>query len=180
MIYVLTGEGKGKTTSAVGMGIRAVGAGKRVLMIQFLKTGTSENKLIGKIDHFDIKTFGREGFFLPKSKLEKNPQFKESGVKPLEDKDLKLAKEGFKLAKESCKEYDLLILDEIFIALKFKLLDKEEVINFLEKNRSNLDIVLTGRDCPEEVIELADLVSEVKEKKHYYKKGVAPRKGIEF
>lgn len=180
MIYVLTGDGKGKTTSAVGMGVRSVGAGKRVLMIQFLKTGTSEKRVIEKINNYDIRTFGRAGFFLPSKELENNPQLKEKGVKPLEDRDLKLAEEGFKMAEDNLKKYDLLILDEIFIALKFNLLDKKRVITFLKKNKNKTDIVLTGRDCPEEIMEIADLVSEIKEKKHYYKKGVGPRKGIEY
>ena len=76
MIYVLTGNGKGKTTSGIGMGIRAVGAGKKVLMVQFLKTKslTSESKVIEKIKNFEIKSFGREGFFLPRKKLKRKPK----------------------------------------------------------------------------------------------------------
>lgn len=165
MIYVLTGNGKGKTTSALGMGLRAAGANKKVLMAQFLKDGSSsEIKAIKKIRGFVIKSFGRRGF---------GPYF---------EKDRLLSKSGFIFAKEATlsKKYGLLILDEINIALDFKLLHIKEVIDFLKEYGKNLDVVLTGRYCPKEIIKIADLVTEFKEVKHYFKKGVAARKGIEF
>ena len=165
MIYVLTGNGKGKTTSALGMGIRAAGAGKNVLMAQFLKDGrSSEIKAIKKISNFQIKSFGRPGFG------------------PYSANDSRLAKLGFLFAKKSVqsKKYHLLILDEINIALNFKLIDIKEVIEFLNDYGKKIDIVLTGRSCPQEIIKIADLATDFKEVKHYFRKNIKPRKGIEY
>jgi len=165
MIYVFTGNGKGKTTSAVGMGVRAVGAGKKILMVQFLKAGaSSEINVIKKIKGFIVKSFGRPGFG------------------PYSKKDSRLAKSGFLFAKKSAGsgKYELLILDEINVALKFKLIEKKEVIEFLRGYGKNLDIVLTGRYCPKEIIKIADLITEFKEVKHYFKKKTKAKSGIEF
>jgi len=146
MIYVLTGNGKGKTTSAIGMGIRAVGAGQKVLMVQFLKNGkSSEIRVIKKIKNFNFR-------------LEKNLNF---------------------LGKAK-KKYHLIILDEINVAIKFGLLNTEEVIKILKKCKKTPDLVLTGRWCPKEIIKIADLVTEFKEIKHYYRKGIKARKGREY
>ena len=165
MLYIFTGNGKGKTTAAVGMGIRAVGAGQKVLMVQFLKTGSSsENKVIKKIENFEVRSFGRPGFG------------------PLSKKDSELAEKGFNFAKKAAEsqKYHLLILDEVNVALKFKLLKIKEVLSFLEKYGKKLDIVLTGRYCPKEIIKIADLVTNFQEIKHYYKKGIKARRGIEL
>ncbi len=113
MIYVFTGNGKGKTTSALGMGLRAIGAEKRVLMVQFLKTGfSSEIKAIKKIKNFGVKSFGRVVFG------------------PYSKKDSQLIKSGFIFAKKAAKseKYDLLIMDEINVALIFGLIDLKEMI----------------------------------------------------
>lgn len=148
MIFVFTGNGKGKTTSAIGMGIRAVGAAKKVLMVQFLKTGgSSEIKIIKKIKNFDIQQASPN--FLKK---------KEAGI----------------------KKHDLIILDEINVALKFGLVDIKGVLAFLKKYGKKKNVVLTGRWCPKEIVKMADLATELKEIKHYYKKGVKAKKGIEF
>lgn len=182
MLYILCGNGKGKTTSSIGMGIRAVGNGKRVLMVQFLKTEhTGEYKAIKKIDNFDIKSFGRPGFFLPKEQLEKKPELKEK-FKPLSKKDRGLAQQALNFASKQigAKKYDFLILDEINVALNFRLLDIKAVIDLVEEYRDNIDIVLTGRYCPKEILKIADLVSEVKEVKHYFKKGVRAKRAREF
>jgi len=183
MIYVLTGDGKGKTTAAVGMGLRAVGTKKKVLMIQFLKTKdcSSEQKIIEKIKNFDISCFGRKTFILPKDLLKKNSEITKK-VKPFSRIDFELVKKGFSLAKKAAqsKKYHLLILDEINVALSFDLIKQKEVINFLEKYRDKIDIVLTGRNCPREIVQMADLVTDFREVKHYYKKGVKAQKGIEY
>jgi cob(I)alamin adenosyltransferase len=183
MIFIFTGNGKGKTTSGIGMGVRAVGAGKKVLMVQFLKPGdSSEVKIIKKIKGFDVQSFGRKGFFLPKKEIKKHPEFKRKGIKAFSDEDFRLVKDGFsfveKLAK--VKKYNLLILDEINVVLYFKLLEKEKVLKLLKKFKKKLDIVLTGRHCPKEIIEIADLVTEFRERKHYFKKDKRAKKGIEY
>jgi len=168
MIFLFTGDGKGKTTSAIGMGVRAVGAGRKVLMIQFMKSGdSSEIKTIKEMDNFQVESFGGKKF------IDKNNNSKE---------DLLLAKKAFERTKKAVKkgECDLLILDEIAIALYFDLLDSKEILSFLKENGKKMDIVLTGRKCPEEIKEIADLATECREVKHYYSKGVMPRKGIEY
>ena len=184
MIFVLTGNGKGKTTCAIGMGIRAVGAKKKVLMIQFLKTkdSSSENKIIKRIKNFDLKTFGKKGFFVSKEYLKKHPQIKKFGVRVARKEVTNLIKRGFEFAKKAAisKKYNLLILDEACIVLNFGFIKKEEMIDFLKKYRKDLDIVLTGRGCPRKIIKISDLVTEMKEIKHYYKKGIKAREGIEY
>ncbi len=169
MIYVLTGNGKGKTTCALGMGLRAAGAGFNVLMVQFLKTGdSSENKIVKKIKNFKIRSFGRKGFA------------------PFTEKDAALARQGFDFLKREAENHRLVIMDEINVAMKYKLIDVKKVISFLNSQGKKRDIVLTGRYCPQEIIRKADLVTEFKEVKHYFKKaclrrqGVKARKGIEF
>ncbi len=169
MLFILTGNGKGKTTSAIGMGLRAIGAGRKVLMIQFLKTGqSSELKVIKKIANFEVKSFGQKGFLLP----DKTPS----------KKDIELAEQAFQTAQEALnkKEFDFLILDEINLALYLKLLKIKDVLAFLKKHKSKTDIVLTGRHCLQTIINLADLVTEFKEKKHYLQKGQRAIKGIEY
>ena len=184
MIYILTGNGKGKTTSAIGMGIRAVGAKKKVLMISFLKAKnlSSENKIIKKIKNFDLETFGREGFFVPKNYLKVHPKLKKMGVNIATREDIALIKKGFNLAKKvvMSKKYDILILDEICVVLKFGFINEKIFLDFLKKYGQKLDIVLTGRNCPKKIIRIADLVTDLQEIKHYYQKGVKARRGIEF
>lgn len=165
MIFVFTGNGKGKTTSALGMALRAAGAGKKVLMVQFLKDGSSsEVKAIEKVDNFEIRSFGRPGFG------------------PYSEKDFQLAKLGFIFAKKEAESqrYSLLMLDEINVALKFKLIDLKEAIAFLKEYGKKLDVILTGRYCPKEILKIADSATEFKELKHYFNKGVKARKGIEY
>ncbi|MBI2626510.1 MAG: cob(I)yrinic acid a,c-diamide adenosyltransferase, partial [Candidatus Nealsonbacteria bacterium] len=155
MIFVFTGNGKGKTTSALGMALRAAGAGKKVLMVQFLKDGSSsEIKIIKKIKNFKVRSFGRPGFG------------------PYSEKDSQLARLGFLFANNiaKLKKCDLLVLDEFNAALKFKLIDLREAIEFLKEYGRKLDIVLTGRYCPKEIVRMADLATEFKEVRHYYTK----------
>ena len=182
MIYILTGDGKGKTTSSIGMGIRAVGSGKRVLMVQFLKTKhTGEYKAIEKIKNFDIESFGRPGFYLPKEELERKPELKKK-FRPLGQEDVERARKALKFAEEEINsgKYSFLILDEINVSLKFKLVDIKTVVDFIEGHRNNIDMVLTGRYCPREILKLADMVSEVKEVEHYFKKGIKAMQAREF
>ncbi len=165
MIYVFTGNGKGKTTAALGMGIRAAGAGKKVLMVQFLKPGgSSENKVLGRMKNFKVKSFGREGFG------------------PFIEKDFLLAKEAFDFLKKELRrrKYGLVILDEVNVALHFNLVALDSVLSFLKEHGKKRDLVLTGRYCPRELIEAADLVTECSEVKHYFQKGVKAEKGREY
>lgn len=182
MIYIFTGNGKGKTTGAIGMGIRAVGADKKVLMVQFLKSAdaSSESNTISQIENFELKSFGRKGFFLPEEELKSQPE-KRKYFNPLSEKDSELANEGLRAAEEtsSSGKYHLIILDEVTWAMKFNLIEKERVKSLLKKFGEEIDLVLTGRNCPEDIIEMGDLVTEMKEQQHYFNQGKKGRKGIE-
>lgn len=181
MIYLFTGDGKGKTTAALGTALRAIGASKKVLFVQFLKDSkSSENESIRKIKDFDIRSFGRSGFFLPKETIKENPDLKKKGVKPFEEKDKDIAEKGLNFFKNNFENYDLFVLDEICCVLHFGLLNKEEFLDLIRKKGSRKDIILTGRDCSDELIGIADLVSEMKNIKHYYQKGQKAKKGIDF
>lgn len=167
MIQVYTGNGKGKTTAALGVALRACGAGLRVFIGQFCKgMPYSELNALKKIKNIKVEQFGRSCFI-------KHRPTKE---------DIELAKNGLQKIKGiiAKKTYDVVILDEINIALYLKLLDLADIINLIENAPKNLELVLTGRNAPPELLKIADLVSEIKEVKHYFKKGVRARKGIEF
>ena len=168
MIHIYTGNGKGKTTAALGLALRAVGAGKKVLMVQFLKDGSSsELKAIRRIKNFEVKVFGKKGF-ISKNNLTK--------------KDFNLASQGFNFIQKAIesKKYDLIILDEINLMINFGLIKVEDLIKLIKKTPSKTELILTGRHASKKLIHLADLVTEMKETKHYFKKGLKARKGIEF
>ncbi len=168
MINIYTGNGKGKTTAALGLGLRAVGAGKKVLLVQFLKDGqSSEVKAIKKLANFEARSFGKKGFVKKDS---------------LVQKDYDLAERGFNFVQKAVQngEYDLIILDEINVALWLGLLKTQPVIDLIKKTPSKTELVLTGRNASKKLIQTADLVTEMKEREHYYRKGVRARKGIEF
>jgi len=167
-IQVYTGNGKGKTTAAFGLAIRAVGAGKKVFFAQFVKGKTySEIEAIKKfVPNITIKQYGRGCFIV-------NEPTKE---------DIDAAMDGLKEVAKiiNSGKYDLIVLDEVTIALYYKLFSFEELKDFLIEKPEKLEIIITGRYAPEELIELADLVTEMKEIKHYYNKGIEAREGIEF
>jgi cob(I)alamin adenosyltransferase len=169
LTQVYTGDGKGKTSAAFGLALRAVGRGLKVYVIQFIKGGFDYGELyvVERLPNFKMKAFGRGKFV--------------TDVPPTED-DIKLAKEAFELAKEvvSGGEYDVVVLDEINVALHLKLIGIEEVVDLIRRKPTYVELVLTGRYVPPEIVELADLVTEMREVKHPYTKGVPPRKGIEY
>ncbi len=169
LTQVYTGDGKGKTSAAFGLALRAIGRGLRVYVIQFIKGGFDYGELhiMNKLPNFELKAFGR-GKFITET--------------PPKDEDVKLAKEAFELAQNvvGSDEYDVVILDEINVALNLKLVDVDEVVDLVRNKPERVELVLTGRNAPPEVIEVADLVTEMKEIKHPYTKGVPPRRGIEY
>lgn len=181
MIYIFTGNGKGKTSAAIGTAIRALGNNKKVLFIQFMKDKTlsSESKILENLENITVKSFGRKGFYLPKRMLDKNPELKSHGVKPLEDIDKNLVMEGFKFILGNKDKYDLVILDELCVVIFFKLVKKSDVLNLI-KNLKDKDIIITGRNCPKYLINLADLVTDMVEVKHPYQKGIKAKKGLDF
>ncbi len=166
-IQVYTGNGKGKTTAALGLALRACGAGLNVFIAQFVKGQIcSEIKAINKnLDKITIKQYGRKYFI--KSKPEKE--------------DIEMAKKGLLEVSNAIKsgKYDVVILDEANIATHFKLFSVEELLKVIKEKPDDVELVITGRKADPKIIEAADLVTEMKEIKHYYKKGVRARPGIE-
>ncbi len=171
LIIVNTGNGKGKTTAAMGQALRAVGQGLKVLMLQFIK-GTwdyGELESIKKLDpDFKIKPLGK-GFIRSKSKLKDNEAIENIN-------------QSWELAENEIlsDQYDMVILDEINYVIDFGLLPVDKMLTLLEKKPKRLHIILTGRNAHERVIERADLVTEMMEVKHQYSKGIKAQKGIEF
>lgn len=169
MIQVYTGDGKGKTTAALGQALRAMGHGMNVFMVQFMKGRTyGELKAARRwLPNLTIVMSGRD-------------EFVKKGAP--EEVDVRMAREGLDLARRIVEEgkHQMLILDEINVAVDYGLLPVEEVLRFLEGCPPELEVVCTGRYAPRELVDVADLVSEVREIKHPYRKGVEMREGIEF
>jgi len=167
-IHVYTGNGKGKTTAVLGLALRAVGAGKKVYFAQFVKGKIySEIDAINRyIPEITVKQYGRGCFIVDEPTSE----------------DIQAAKEGLEEVGAVIRsgKYDVVVLDEATIALHYKLFSVEELIAVLQEEREETEIAITGRYAPEELIEIADLVTEMKEIKHYYTKGISARKGIEY
>ena len=168
-IHVYTGNGKGKTTAAIGLAVRATGAGKKVYFGQFMKEGDySEIKILKeRFPDIDLFQYGSDGFVL--------------GRNPTEN-ELSQGENGFKHAYDALmsENYDVVILDEINVALFINLISLCDVKKLIENKPNHTELILTGRYANDEIIEMADLVSEIKEVKHYFQKGVSARKGIEM
>lgn len=166
-VHVYTGDGKGKTTAALGLALRAAGAGFKVFIGQFIKgTVYSEmNALRCLSDSITLEQFGRGCF------ISRDPA----------PEDIEAARQGLAvaLAVIQKREYRLVILDEINVAVQCKLFPAEEVLALIDAKPAQVELILTGRGAPPEVLERADLVTEMREVKHYYRSGVAARIGIE-
>lgn len=169
MIQIYTGNGKGKTTAALGLAMRAAGHGMRVMVIQFMKGKINYGELqtVKKLSNIAIEQYGRPDFV--------NPE------KP-DPEDIRLAQEGLSRASEviMSKKYDVVVLDEINVAVNFGLIQIKDVVKLLEQRPEKLELILTGRYMPEEFVPYADLITECREKKHYFNKGVPARKGFDY
>lgn len=168
VLLVVTGNGKGKTTSAFGTALRALGHGFRVAVIQFMKGRIyGELDVLKSLDQIDVWQFGRNAFVDPKN---------------LDPRDVALAREGMNKAWEIVRggKHDLLILDEINVVTDFGMVPIDEVLRLAEARPRWMDLIATGRNAPAPLIELADTVSEVREIKHHYKKGIESRAGMEY
>jgi len=166
-VQVYTGEGKGKTTAALGLTLRAVGAGLRVCIIQFFKGGNySEiNALYRFSDLVTIKQFGLSGFI----------------VDVPTQSDIETIQKGYYESLEVIESgnFDVIILDEILIAYHFDIISVKDLQVLVEKKPTHVELILTGRKAPEEIVAIADLVTEMKDIKHYFHQGVPARIGIE-
>ncbi len=189
LVQVYTGEGKGKTTAALGLAVRAVGHGFRVHMIQFMKGRcyAGELSVANKLAPlFTISQFGRgcKIASLIRQGYKKCTGCGDCFVKDRgpQKEDLEHAQLGLQEALDFMKgnACDILILDEIGNALRYKLVTVKQVIDLIKIKPPNMELVLTGRGIPEEICELADLVTEMKAAKHPFKKGVSSRRGIEY
>jgi cob(I)alamin adenosyltransferase len=169
LIHVYTGDGKGKTTAALGLALRAAGHGWRTYIGQFMKGQEygelDAAKLLG--DRLTIEQYGRPTFV---------------HADQVSAQDVRLAQEGLARAGEAMSSgaYDIVVLDEINVALLFKLLTVEDVLSLIEQKPDEVELVLTGRRVPEEILTRADYVTVMQEAKHPYQQGVSARKGIEF
>jgi cob(I)alamin adenosyltransferase len=169
-IRVFTGNGKGKTTAALGRAMQAISCGRKVFMIQFLKApDTSGEHLSGLLlaPNFVLKSMGKKGFIIGR------------GCDPLDTLMAEIALEGARDRMMS-GSYDVIILDEINVAVYLDLIQLDHLLEFIDSKPENVELILTGRYAAPEVIQRADLVREMKNVKHHYEGGVKAKKGIEF
>ncbi len=169
LVMVITGNGKGKTTSAFGQALRAVGQGYKVFIAQFMK-GRDYGEFVAAekyLPRLTIRRFGLDSFV-----MRDNPA-------PV---DIALARQGFDMVKKAVAsgKYNMIILDEINVAMDFKLVPLEEVVDLIQNRPPALDLILTGRYAAKEILKLADTISEIKEIKHHYAAGIKDRAGIEY
>jgi cob(I)alamin adenosyltransferase len=168
LIIVHTGDGKGKTTAALGIALRACGYGMKVIMLQFFKGKWKYGELRSaqKLETFEIQAMGK-GFTWESKDIEV---------------DKAMVREAWRAAKEKILSgnYDVVILDEINYALSYGFLPVEDVVEFLKNKPPMLHVILTGRDAKPEIIEIADLVTEMRQIKHPFEQGISAQKGIEF
>jgi len=169
LVQVYTGNGKGKTTASLGLALRAVGRGLKVCMVQFIKGGGQYGEHLSAEKLAPLLTIhqtGREGW-IHKDRLD--------------PEDIRIAREALELARQAVTgaEYDLVILDEINGAAWFGLVGVEDVLSLIDAKPATVELVLTGRSADERVIAAADLVTEMREIKHYFAAGVQARIGIE-
>jgi cob(I)alamin adenosyltransferase len=169
LVQVYTGNGKGKTTASFGLALRAIGRGLKVYIIQFIKGGFDYGELYiaDKLPGLTLKAYGR-GKFISEKKPDKI--------------DVDLARAALKEAQDVVRsgEVDVVILDEINVALNLKLVEIEKVLKLIKEKPEKMEIVLTGRNAPVEIVQAADLVTEMIEIKHPYNAGFKARKGIEY
>ncbi len=168
-IQIYTGNGKGKTTAAIGQAVRAAGFGLKSYIVQFMKEFpyNEQNSLKHLSEWITIEQFAGDDFVYKK--------------RPPDKKEIDKARRGLASAKAKMLsgKYDLIILDEVCVSIYFGLFSDEEILTFMKQKPENVELILTGRYCPDNLMDKADLVTEMKEIKHYYQDGITARKGIE-
>ena len=167
LLHIVTGDGKGKTTSSIGLTVRAVGAGYKVLFVQFFKMNSSELKPLEELG-VTIKQFQFLGPFFKKYTEEEFVEM-QGEFQMFWDE-----------IKPTFEEYDMVVLDEIVYIITKGVFPEKTFLKFLENRSENTELILTGRDFPESIIEKGDYVSEVRLVQHPFKKGIDARKGVEF
>jgi cob(I)alamin adenosyltransferase len=186
-IEVYTGDGKGKTTAAIGLAIRAIGAGKKVCIIQFMKSlAYSEQQVLKNLPGITLITLGKP-YFIAKEGMLTDEEIKAWGDKlvvypaghPPKDYRNMVMKGIDDAVKAVSGSYDVVILDEYNMACWYELATDEDTKRILSARKENVELVFTGRNAPEAVLDAADLITEMKKVRHYYDKGIMGRKGIE-
>jgi cob(I)alamin adenosyltransferase len=169
LVHVFTGDGKGKTSAALGIALRAAGHGLRTHITFFMKGEYpyGEQKTLALLPNISMARFGNLEFVDP------------ANVKPEEREQARLALENARIAVQS-GHFDLVILDEVNVAAAWNLIDVKDVMRFIKEKPDNVELILTGRYADKDLIAMADLVTEMKEIKHPYKKGIPSRKGIDY
>jgi len=166
-IHVYTGEGKGKTTSAIGLTVRAIGSGLKVLFVQFIKSAsTGELEILKKFPEL-VEIYRCSTGFIQGSPDETQIQLVKLAIKDIEE-------------KLKTKHYDMIIFDELSVAIKKGLISQQSVERLINLTPENTELIITGRDAPDWLIDKADLVTEMKNVKHYFDRGIHARKGIEY
>ena len=169
LVQIFTGEGKGKTSAALGVVLRALGHGLRVCIVAFMKGDYpyGEWEVLSKLPNVKIAKFGFRTFTDP------------ANVKP---EEIEQAKQGLAAAREAMLggNYDLVVLDEVNVATAWKLVELDEVVRLIRDKPSNVELILTGRHADTKLVQMADLVTECLKIKHPYDKGITSRKGIDY
>ena len=169
LVQVFTGEGKGKTTAALGAVIRALGEGLRVYIVYFMKGSYphGERNILSKLPNVTVASFGSLEFVDPAN---------------VKSEDKEQARQALAAAREAMLSgsYDLIVLDEVNLAVAWKLVKLDEVVRLITEKPQNVELILTGRQADTKLVQLADLVTEMLKIKHPYDKGVTARKGIEY
>lgn len=166
-IHLYTGNGKGKTTAALGLAIRAAGAGKQIFIGQFVKgMHYAELNALMRFPEINIKQYGLDCFIVNKPN----------------EKDIEAARNGLNEVTKiiSSNSYDVVILDEVCIAIYYHLFEIDEIINLIIQKPEPMELILTGRYAPKKLYDHVDLITEMNEIKHYFQRGVQARKGIEY
>ena len=168
IVYVFTGDGEGKTTAALGLGLRALGHGKTVVLIQFMKGRkyVGEYRVQDILKNYEVYQFGKEQFV---------------NLKHPDAEDRRLAQEGLNFTRQTIKKRpDVLILDEINVVMNVGLIKTSEVVDLIKVIPKNMVLILTGRDAPKAIVKAADVVSEVKKIKHMFDYGIFAKKAEQF
>ena len=169
LVEIFTGEGKGKTSAALGVALRALGYGLKVCIIYFMKGDYpySEQKVLSRLPNINLTRFGKRGFVDPKN---------------IKEEDRKQAREALEAARDAVTsgKYDVVVLDEVNVATAWDILDTSDVVQLIKKKPPNVELILTGRYADDRLIELADMVTEMKEIKHPHNRGISAREGIDY